>query len=301
MRFGNQALAFFLLHLAAAKGELYTYTYDGARKQTFKAPKSGRFRITAVGARGGNCKGCKKSSCDVPQNYNWCYACVAQHHKGGYGAHAEGTFYLRKGDKIEMIVGEKGQDCQYVRQLLPDGKATPSGFGYLEALTGAGGGGASSVRIKYADGEQQLLLAAGGGGGAAMFFNGEDGEDGPNGGWDWGGKDGGGGGLGASPLNQHQFSGAGGGGMSGDGGSVKARFGICEDDVRSGLREDESNGDVWAEGGFSVSNGSHGGYVDRHDYHEPLRCAVEVTTRSGSAGGYGSGGQGGAGESLFIS
>ena len=329
MRFGNQALAFFFLHLAAAKGEVYTYNYNGARKQTFTAPKSGRFRITAVGARGGDCAaGCDQSTCkyckgekdpDVgcprilkydndPNNPAWCYTCDAQYHKGGYGARAEGTFYLRKGDKIEIIVGGMGQNCQSMRQVLDTdiyGTTTPDGRDYLEALTGAGGGGASSVRVEYADGQQQVLLAAGGGGGAAKFFNGEDGQVGPNGGWDWGGRYGGGGGLGPSQLPQ--FGGAGGGGVSGDGASVNARYVkaylpdsldtyALNDGEKSDYRYNEYNR-VWAEGGFSLSNGSQGGYAYRTEYSiDNENYQYEVTARSGSAGGYGSGGQGGSGE-----
>ena len=301
MRFGNQALAFFLLHLAAAKGELYTYT---GGKQTFMAPKSGRFRITAVGAKGGDCAGCNKATCkdldnqDSDKPYD-CYACDAQYHNGGFGARAEGTFILRKGDEIEMFVGGMGQDCQSVRQQLPvdNGEqiTTPDGRDYMEALTGAGGGGGTSVRVKYANGEQQVLLAVGGGGGAAKFFNGEDGEDGPNGGWDWGGKEGGGGALFPDPYDdwvqyKPHFNGAGGGGVSGNGASSYASW----NSETLGLWYD-NGGEVWAEGGFSLSNGSQGGYVDRDAYGYNDQDGP-ATARSGSAGGYGGGGQGGPGE-----
>ena len=289
MRFGNQALAFFLLHLAAAKGEVYTYRGD--RKQTFKAPKDGFWRITAVGAKGGGCSGCDKDTCEYYKGGSICYKCDALYHNGGYGARAAGTFYLRKGDEIEMFVGGMGQDCQPIRQQLPVdlNTTTPDGRDYLEALTGAGGGGGTRVRVKYHDGGEQLLLAAGGGGGAAKFFHGEDGEDGPSGGWEWGGKDGGGGGLGPYLGLLGVFGGAGGGGVSGDGDSRYAQFYNIQ-----GLQE---NGEVWAEGGFSLSNGSQGGYVDREENGKVSSpTAIEITARSGSAGGYGSGGQGGPGE-----
>ena len=303
----------------AEKKVIYNYT---GTPQYFTAPKDGFWTITAVGARGGNCSGCDQSTClycygkgdpisacpkvsylTSPENerVGWCYKCDAQDHNGGFGALAKGTFFLNKGDKIEIIVGGMGQDCQTIEQQLPIGSFAPESRDYLEALTGAGGGGGTSVSFVYADKREELLLAAGGGGGATKFFNGEDGENGPNGGFNWGGKDGKGGGL--APSQLPQFGGAGGGGMSGDGESVKAIW--SSNRLKEYVVGKVGQEVVWAEGGFSLSNGSQGGYVNRTEYekNEVLSDVSEATAQSGSAGGYGygSGGQGGSGEYSFQS
>ena len=258
--------------------------------QRYTIPKDDYYAFTAVGAKGGDCNGCDKATCEYEDIFtkDWCYKCDAQFHEGGHGTLVRGTFYLHKGDEIEAVVGGRGENCRKIRQQLPvvggEQKKTPDGRDYLEALTGAGGGGASSVRVKYAaDGQEDLLLIAGGGGGAAKFHNGEDGEIGQSGGWDWGGRNGQGGGLGPPPPISlfSQFGGAGGGGVSGNGDSMNILF--------------NNTYELWAEGGVSLSNGSQGGYVDKYSYYED-GSETMVTAQSGSAGGYGSGGQGGIGK-----
>ena len=274
----------------------FKFTYFGA-PQYYTIPKTAVYTFAAVGAKGGNCGGCKKDTCDIYEyelsstKLNWCHKCAAQYNEGGYGALAKGKFLLRKGDKVEIIVGGKGQDCKtlprYSITKIPDGVDRD----YLEARTGAGGGGASSVRVKSdADGRENLLLIAGGGGGSGFFFNGEDGEGGPDGGFDWGGSNGGGGGLGENAEHGTQFGGAGGGGVHGNGDSRYAVF-------SGGLifvKKENYLAEVWAEGGFSLSNGSGGGFVDKDETYQTDNDYSQA--QSGSAGGYGGGGQGGAGE-----
>lgn len=250
-----------------------TFNHTGTL-QHYTIPKDDYYAFTAVGAKGGDCDGCDSATCKV-HGSNWCYKCDAQFHEGGYGTLVRGMFYLHKGDQIEVVVGGRGGNCQAIRQQLPfvgdEQKKTPDGRDYLEALTGAGGGGASSVRVKYAaDGKEDLLLIAGGGGGAAKFYRGEDGPVGPNGGWEWGGKNGQGGGL-PNAGTFAALSGAGGGGVYGNG-----------DPTRSSI-----DSSILAEGGKSLSDGGQGGFVD---------YTLNNSTLSGGAGGYGSGGQGGAGE-----
>ena len=281
----------------------FKFTHAGT-PQYFEAPKTAVYTMTAVGAKGGDCNGCDKATClyctgtkDDRRSKNcttaymetWCFACDAQYHEGGYGALARRKkLLLRKGDKLKMIVGGKGQDCQKIRQPLrfnyvinKGGTSRP----YMEAVTGAGGGGATSVIFQHDDGREDLYLTVGGGGGAAYFFNGEDAEIGPNGGFDWGGRSGGGGGLGPLPKQYAAYGGAGGGGIMGDGTSRK------------------EGSKVRAEGGFSLSNGSRGGYDDwryyyykQYEDYEGTKRYKEYTVESGGAGGYGFGGQGGTGE-----
>ena len=271
------------------------FNHTGA-PQYYTIPKTGIYTMTAVGAKGGDCYGCMKSTCnyftyvDNPfyTKIYWCQECEAQYHEGGYGVLVRGKFLLHKGDKLEVIVGGKGQDCKKVPRVNFSGAFIRT---YLEARTGAGGGGASSVQVKRdGKGDPELLLIAGGGGGSGFFFNGEDGEAGPNGGFGWGGQSGQGGELGPSPPpEQPQFGGAGGAGVYGNGASRKAKW--------NGQLLDRDE-EVWAEGGFSLSNGSQGGYVDRHGIKSIENVFLEA--QSGSAGGYGGGGQGGSGEYLLC-
>ena len=56
-------VGFFLLHLAAANGErIIEVFHPDARKQTFTAPKTAVYTMTAVGAKGGDCYGCNKAT-----------------------------------------------------------------------------------------------------------------------------------------------------------------------------------------------------------------------------------------------
>ena len=284
----------------------FVFLYEGAIKQTVTAPKAGRYTITAVGAKGGNCLGCNLDTCEK-QLYEYCYSCQAQFNEGGYGALARGTFLLSEGDEIEVLVAGKGGDCETV--TLQNNRKRPSDStelryprGYNQVYTGCGGGGASSATIKHADGRgENLLLIAGGGGGAARFFHGEDGEIGPNGGWAWGGAFGGGGRI--PPIETHdecseisdkkdafvcknkiRTTGAGGGGEYGNG----ASYIITTKDGYNG-RED------LAEGGFSLLNGGRGGFFDwEYEYVDKPNSHFGTISISGGSGGSGGGGQGGA-------
>ena len=63
----------------------------------------------------------------------------------------------------------------------------------MEAVTGAGGGGASSFRVVRfgGKGDPEVSMIAGGGGGASYFFSGQDAELEPKGKGMWDGEDGG--------------------------------------------------------------------------------------------------------------
>ena len=272
----------------------FVFLYEGAIKQTVTAPKAGRYTITAVGAKGGNCDGCKKDIYECSRNKNCkgkCCTCEAQYNEGGYGALARGTFLLSEGDEIVVRVGGKGQDCE--RISLSDKNADEVIF--FEVRDGAGGGGSTSVTVNHDGGGEDVYVVAGGGGGSASFYNGEDGETGPNGGWEWGGTFGGGGGLSKfSDADKYGGAGgAGGGGVLGNGDSIIGKF------KRGGVTIDE-NGEVWAEGGFSLPNSSLGGYVYR--YRNEVDYTQQTIAFSGKAGGYGGGGQGGLGKlsSLLV-
>ena len=173
--------------------------YDGERKQTVRAPKSGLYTITAVGAKGGDCEG--EQSNDGG---------------GGYGALARGTFLLSEDDEIEVLVAGRGGNCRI----------------YQSSRTGGGGGGASSVRVRHPDRRnEELLLTAAGGGGAGFSFHGEDGQTSPFGGWSWGGAFGGGGTIPQGDLTSIYTGGAG-GGAYGDGASFSYKLGGYQDRER---------------------------------------------------------------------
>ena len=258
----------------------FVFLYEGASKQTVTAPKAGRYTITAVGAKGGNCLGSKIDTCkrEAEQNVgqDFCATFDAQFNEGGYGALARGTFLLSAGDEIDVVVAGSGRNCENVRLYGIEREQVD--YNYLQAYTGGGGGGASSATVKRAEGGgDELLLIAGGGGGGARFFPGEDGETGPNGGWDWGGIFGGGGTI---PLrdggdSKRRWSGGGGGGIYGAGGSME-------------LKDGSKDGPIITQGGFSLSNGSDGGSLDLEFVGSNYKI------KPGGHGGFGSGGQGGA-------
>lgn len=96
--------------------------------QLFRIPVSGSYKITAYGARGGH---------GLRDNPNY---------SGGHGAKAWGTFNLKKGDVLSVVIGQPGN---YASEI-----------GASE--TGGGGGGGTFV---WVNSEEIPLVVAGGGGG----------------------------------------------------------------------------------------------------------------------------------------
>ena len=253
------------------EGELYYY-YSG-KKETFNVPEAGDYELIAVGGRGG-----------------WC-----NNNSGGYGAQASGTFSLSKGDQLNIFVGGKGGDCssEFV-EFDYDKRAT--------VYTGAGGAGATF--IEWDDGTSKtpkLLLVGGGGGGAGKDYGGDDGEDGQDGGFPWGGKNGEGGGLSCQDNDEScgffLIGGAGGGGYLGDGKSRCGTFPSCPDNKddfnpirpiqeREQCKQDKEN--LLAEGGKS---GSEGGNTQVDASKTDGRCSYRYL--NGGFGGFGGGGEGG--------
>lgn len=97
--------------------------------QLWTVPKSGTYRITAAGARGG-----KSHSSNL---------------EGGFGAQIIADISLVKNDKIAIVVGQEGRDRSNVAGAL---------------FPGGGGGGGSFV---YDNTTSTFYIVAGGGGGAA--------------------------------------------------------------------------------------------------------------------------------------
>ena len=109
----------------------------------FEIAISGTYYLEAVGGQGGN----------------------AGNRKGGRGAMISGSFKLRKGDVLRVVIGGKGSDG-----LIS---------GDYGSGSGGGGGGASSVVLvdgnfdSLADEDDTKLIIAGGGGGAGWDFGGK--------------------------------------------------------------------------------------------------------------------------------
>lgn len=156
-----------------------TFNYTGAI-QTFSAPTTGSYEITAFGAAGGNV-----------HNTN-----DANHgsYSGGLGAEVSGDFALTSGETLQIAVG---------------------GYGKVKGNYGGGGGGGSFVVASTGN----PLLVAGGGGGAGYFGNGGPGQSGTAGqsdGGNYGGTAGSGGYAGSGSFYT-PFFGGGGGGLRGNG------------------------------------------------------------------------------------
>src|SRR5579872_2513788 len=92
---------------------------------------TGTYNITTYGAQGG---------------------ASSNGHAGGLGGKEQGTVFLTAGERLEIIVGGKGQ----------------SGYtGHAYGSSAGGGGGGSFVLLNSGSGTYSLLIAGGGGGGGA--------------------------------------------------------------------------------------------------------------------------------------
>ena len=131
--------------------------------QKLSAPRSGRYRIQAWGARGGT------HSSDYGDSPGTYY--------GGKGAFKEGIFALTEGATLNIVVGQRGGDSVEVKGGQSTSKTAAELGLSVEDNAGTGGGGGSFVYTS----NNVLLLAAAGGGGASNGYNGVDGQTGTDG------------------------------------------------------------------------------------------------------------------------
>ncbi len=148
-------------------GKEFSNTSEGNQGsvQTYIVPSTGTYKITAAGAKGG--KGAGADAENIPL-------------KGGNGAIVEASFTFTKGDKLVILVGQKGGDSDHPNDSSGD-------------YTGGGGGGGTFVfrqissansNLKYNfekdDIAYEVLLVAAGGGGSsdAAYSNGVSGSAG---------------------------------------------------------------------------------------------------------------------------
>ena len=115
------------------------YDYDKTEGiHHWYVPKTGSYIIEAAGSSGGTIKGAEENDIEV---------------KPGRGAIIRGIFYLKKGDKYNIIIGQKG--------TIPFDRSNPWNGG-----AGAGGG---TFMWKDKDISKKPLIVAGGGGGQGVF------------------------------------------------------------------------------------------------------------------------------------
>lgn len=138
-------------------------------EQTFIAPLSGKYKLEAWGAQGGNVSG--------GSNGGTVTGVV-----GGYGGYSNGTIYLNEGDRIYINIGGQGvSNCvASTGQTLVTcaggynggGKAkTADTYGYV----GSGGGATHIAKVSgllsTLETKKESILIVAGGGGGAMYYN----------------------------------------------------------------------------------------------------------------------------------
>eukprot|EP00050_Salpingoeca_kvevrii_P018124 m.71013 g.71013 ORF g.71013 m.71013 type:complete len:1871 (-) comp7913_c1_seq2:312-5924(-) len=223
--------------------------------QRFEIPSTGLWKITAFGAAGG----------DGRNNVGY---------RGGLGSKVWTHMELKKGDIVNVVVGQSGR-------YAPGGS--------IDGNSGGGGGGGSFVWLE-GDTEEPIIVAGGGGGGSyhstESVFHGRNGENRANGGaaFPRGGEGGfaGAGGIGA----QTNGASGGGGGWQGDA-FCPYKPSFCGSGVlSSGAQGGSSHYYTYQEGGYGGGGGAFyeggggGGY-------------------SGGGGGYHGHGGGGGGGSFW--
>ena len=118
---------------------IYNYDEDKGIHHWY-APRTGSYIIEAAGSSGGTIKGAENED-DIEE-------------RPGRGAIIRGIFYLKEGDKYNIVIGQKGTTPKHQRANPWNGGA------------GAGGG---TFMWKDQDISGQPLIVAGGGGGQGVF------------------------------------------------------------------------------------------------------------------------------------
>lgn len=222
-----------------------TFAYTGS-EQTFIVP-AGVKRLTIV-ARGGEADGF------LPGLSGRVYAIIPVH----------------PSDKLYVFVGGSGRDGGF----NGGGAGGTAGYGYYTEY-GAGGGGASDVRIDGDRLKDRVIVAAGGGGGGDSWANYR---------WAYGGKGGGLAGKAGGGLGYGNTGGGGGGGTQSQGGSGGA----------GGLgRQSGANGQPGVGGALGV--GGDGGNGGPGPYCGGSYGYCYGMPGGGGGGGYYGGGGGGGG------
>lgn len=188
--------------------------------QEWVVPASGRYRIEAAGAQGGSGNSCIPAPHNAPPHEN----------RGppGRGARILGTFGLGAGDRLKILVGQRGTNGTF-----------------CEHQGGTGGGGSFVVR---ADGVPLLVAAGGNGAGCTCHERGYGGLGSTTSRGDVGGSA-------VGPVD-----GTGGGGFSRDGGMTSATWQTGRPGkafTAGGLGGDKIDGNGLGWGGFGGGGAAH--------------------------------------------
>jgi len=149
-------------------GTVWTFDYTGG-EQEFTIPCSSGYKLEIWGAQGGS-----SSNNSTYGGYNGSSAI------GGYGGYSSGTITLSKNQKINIVIGSKGNSSEMNEFSIVKGGYNGGGnggkgnttFSSIGCYSGAGGGGATHIAFstgllsKFKDNLGELLIVAGGGGGA---------------------------------------------------------------------------------------------------------------------------------------
>lgn len=150
-------------------GDIENFDYTGT-VQEFVAPLSGYYQLEVWGAQGGNATIESNSPIkSLPTSY-----------AGGYGGYSTGVVYLKKNQKIYVVVGGAGLTTS--RGIYASGGYNGGGSTGAGTLTDvvASGGGATHIAINdnlgelknYINKKADILIVAGGGGGAKGIIDG---------------------------------------------------------------------------------------------------------------------------------
>jgi len=243
--------------------------------QIFTIPKDGTYRIEARGGYGGSIG---NHSTNVLTAYT-----------GGIGARIQGDFDLTEGEKLEILVGNEGDDLFY-----------DAGIGQ----GGASGGGGSFVIKKSSNGSysnSDILIIAGGGGGAEYYSGRNSSSHGGNGRPSTAdstgvGNPAGGGGSSSVVDPYGSYGSAAPSGLSGN--NASHTYG-GEDGYGGGGGLGGGGGGFYGRGGWGYTSGSHAGFgyvseIGEYNYMDRARGGQNDAT-SGSNLGYGGFGGGGGG------
>ncbi|HPF50410.1 MAG TPA: glycine rich domain-containing protein [Draconibacterium sp.] len=127
-------------------GQVTTFVYTGSQ-QTYTAEFSGDYQLEVWGAQGG----------------------AASPYAGGKGGYSSGIVHLTAGQTIYIYVGQSGRGPS---------QGTAWNGGGAGICCGAGGGGATDIRIGGTDLVDRIIVAGGGGGGSNDTPQGNGGDGG---------------------------------------------------------------------------------------------------------------------------
>ena len=149
---------------AITEGTTKNFSYTGG-VQVYEIEATGYYQLETWGAQGGSANG----------------------YRGGFGGYSTGVVFLRKGEKVYVVVGGAGANASYGGGRKSTGGYNGGGYGYQVSgnLLASGGGGATHMATKtgllssLSSSKSNILIVSGGGSGAygysSKWWNGNNG------------------------------------------------------------------------------------------------------------------------------